>query len=296
MSQAPETTAEQTAIIDLDSVESGTSLWEDAWNRLRKNKLTMFGFLSPNELIVGAREVLWGPAVGFVVSVILLLGACCFVAGCLRSLGEQRPRSQTLRLLGVLVALQLLYSAATIGITFDRHLLILLPTCVVLFAGSVGSRARWRPALAGLVLLPFAFYGVAGTHDVHAFSRAAERMGSELLQAGVDPRFIDAGYAFDGWHMYERSVAELRLPGSRSLAEADAWYLHSVIPRIRPRYLVSLSPSMEVETWAEAVSPWAVGYAFMPRIEQYRVRKQESYLGFWPAGRRPIYLLENPRR
>jgi oligopeptide transport system permease protein len=29
--------------IDLDSVESGTSLWEDAWNRLKKNKLAMFG-------------------------------------------------------------------------------------------------------------------------------------------------------------------------------------------------------------------------------------------------------------
>ena len=42
MTQSSETTAEQ-SIIDLDSVESGTSLWEDAWNRLQQNKLAMFG-------------------------------------------------------------------------------------------------------------------------------------------------------------------------------------------------------------------------------------------------------------
>jgi len=39
MSQAKRQAVE----IDLDSIESGTSLWRDAWTRLRKNKLAMFG-------------------------------------------------------------------------------------------------------------------------------------------------------------------------------------------------------------------------------------------------------------
>ncbi len=36
-------TTGQTPINDLGNIESGTSLWEDAWHRLQKNKLAMFG-------------------------------------------------------------------------------------------------------------------------------------------------------------------------------------------------------------------------------------------------------------
>jgi len=43
MTQTSAPVPEQTEIIDLDSVESGTSLWQDAWNRLQQNKLAMFG-------------------------------------------------------------------------------------------------------------------------------------------------------------------------------------------------------------------------------------------------------------
>ncbi len=43
MSQVPESSSVQVDIIDLDSVESGTSLWADAWMRLRQNKLAIFG-------------------------------------------------------------------------------------------------------------------------------------------------------------------------------------------------------------------------------------------------------------
>ena len=30
--------------IDLEAIESGTSLWQDAWHRLRKNKLALVSF------------------------------------------------------------------------------------------------------------------------------------------------------------------------------------------------------------------------------------------------------------
>ncbi len=50
---------EQTVISDLDSVESGTSLWEDAWNRLQKNKLAMFGLCVVSFMIVIALLTPW---------------------------------------------------------------------------------------------------------------------------------------------------------------------------------------------------------------------------------------------
>ena len=30
--------------VDLDSIESGTSLWQDAWHRLRKNHMALISF------------------------------------------------------------------------------------------------------------------------------------------------------------------------------------------------------------------------------------------------------------
>jgi oligopeptide transport system permease protein len=58
MTQAAETTAEQ-IIIDLDSVESGTSLWEDAWNRLKQNKLAMFGLCVVSFMVIIALITPW---------------------------------------------------------------------------------------------------------------------------------------------------------------------------------------------------------------------------------------------
>jgi oligopeptide transport system permease protein len=52
MTQASESTSDQSEIIDLDSVESGTSLWEDAWHRLQKNKLAMFGLCVVSFMII----------------------------------------------------------------------------------------------------------------------------------------------------------------------------------------------------------------------------------------------------
>ena len=52
-------TAEQTVTIDLDSIESGTSLWEDAWNRLKKNKLAIFGLCVISSTVLIALLTPW---------------------------------------------------------------------------------------------------------------------------------------------------------------------------------------------------------------------------------------------
>ena len=51
--------AEQLPIKDLDSIESGTSLWEDAWNRLKKNRLAMFGLTVVSFMVVIALLTPW---------------------------------------------------------------------------------------------------------------------------------------------------------------------------------------------------------------------------------------------
>jgi len=58
MTQSSETSAAQN-LIDLDSIESGTSLWEDAWNRLQQNKLAMFGLYVVSFMIIIALITPW---------------------------------------------------------------------------------------------------------------------------------------------------------------------------------------------------------------------------------------------
>ena len=55
MSQAKRQAVE----IDLDSIESGTSLWRDAWTRLRKNKLAMFGLFTVSFMSIIAILTPW---------------------------------------------------------------------------------------------------------------------------------------------------------------------------------------------------------------------------------------------
>jgi len=50
---------EQAALIDLDNVEAGTSLWEDAWMRLQKNRLAMFGLCIVSFMIIIALLTPW---------------------------------------------------------------------------------------------------------------------------------------------------------------------------------------------------------------------------------------------
>jgi len=58
MTQSSETSAAQN-LINLDSIESGTSLWEDAWNRLQQNKLAMFGLYVVSFMIIIALITPW---------------------------------------------------------------------------------------------------------------------------------------------------------------------------------------------------------------------------------------------
>ena len=145
-----------------------------------------------------------------------------------------------------------------------------------------------------IVLL--ALYGIAGAHDLHAISRTAFRAGEDLRARGVDPQNIDAGFAFDGWHMFRRSLDELRQglpPLVRQDGEVhDAAYLHKLIPRIRTRHVVSLSATIDSEKWQDALAPWARRSALGPRLTAYDVRQEYRYRRYWPWGEGTLYVLE----
>jgi len=271
------------------------------------NKITRFGFLSPNELIVGAREVLWGPELAWGLSVALLVAGAVFVLrwsaapqGEAAEADSQVFRTAAFRLLSLYLALVLGYSALTFGIVFDRHLLVLAPPALLLLAGGLDPLESFRPVRFALCLLPLAFYDIAATHDVHAFSRAAFAAGRDLVEQGVDVSDIDAGYAFDGWHMYERSWADdsehptLRRARHSRDGGTDPWYVHGVTPGVRTKYMISLSRRMEFARWREG-QPWWSHLFGRPRLQAYRVLDQRSYRSYWPWRRSPLYVLVDRR-
>ncbi|MGE0122817.1 MAG: ArnT family glycosyltransferase [Vicinamibacterales bacterium] len=83
----------------------------------------------------------------------------------------------------------------------DRYVLVLLPVLVALALGratvpTVGLRAGW--ALAAV----YAVVAVVGTRDTLRFHEAVRDEWQALVDAGVPPGDIDAGYVWNGWMLY----------------------------------------------------------------------------------------------
>ncbi len=243
------------------------------------NCFTQFGFFPENEFILGERPVLWPSWVPWAFSLAGLV-ALAVILRVAFGVGESRAPDRggeaeyrLTRLLVVLLALQLTYLVATTPIQYDRHLLLTCPTAITLFAILVRNvgQVRWIPFCIGLA--PFALYGLAATHDIHAISRTAWKAGDELLADGVPADRLDAGYAFTCWHMYERS----READTRPSRTEDAWWIERLTPAVTPRYVVSLSNPIR------------------STLQPYEVHRAYQYWAFWPWGWRTIWVLEVKR-
>jgi hypothetical protein len=83
----------------------------------------------------------------------------------------------------------------------DRYLIVLLPIVVAL---ALGERQRHVevPRLAYVALAVFAMVAVAGTRDALRFNQSVRDSWQALVESGVRPSDIDAGYAWNGWVLY----------------------------------------------------------------------------------------------
>jgi 4-amino-4-deoxy-L-arabinose transferase-like glycosyltransferase len=251
------------------------------------NKLTQFGFLSLNEVIVGDRPLLWGHAVAWAVTIVLALALIGFVGVLLQKGAEvlRPPAPAALRFVAVLGALQFFYLLVTVRIVFDRHLLMVLPTALLLVAGLTRDLTMNRAA-PGLVLAFLALYGLAGTHDVYALSRAAFKAGDSLLARGVTPMSIEGGYAFDGWYTFEAWQQE-KIHRAR---KSDPWWVQALMQGIDSRWLLSLSPSIDEQAYNESRRPWTAPNP--PEIRGYHTVNTVPYSAWLPPGKRELFVLE----
>lgn len=264
-----------------------------------RNVITPYGLSCPNEFVVGDRDLLWGKGTGWTISVASLLGMLLLLRRVVDEPVEALLPARTVgrRLASILLAVQLAYLFATAPILFDRHLLMLLPTGIIVFCLTGDGLARlvgWRLIVC---LIPLWLYSVTTTHDLHSLSRAASRAGDELIKQGIDPLQVNAGYAFDCWHTYERrksGIINQPVPPWwvknhwKELLEVQPSLAFSIDTRSRD-WWAGYIPQSTATRFAVSTSP---PKRFSPDANVYRVNDRRPYANWWPFETKYVYFLE----
>lgn len=87
----------------------------------------------------------------------------------------------------------------------DRYFLPLLPLVVCLLLWALRG-IRIAMPVAWVATVCMTLYAVAGTHDYLGWQRATWKMAREAHQDGVAYTRLDAGFAWDTYHLYEYSL------------------------------------------------------------------------------------------
>jgi hypothetical protein len=114
----------------------------------------------------------------------------------------------------------------------DRYLIVLLPVVVALALGGRQHGAE-VPRLAWIAMAIFATVALVGTRDALRFNQSLRDNWQALVDSGVQPSDIDAGYAWNGWWLYAHPE---NLPDGLT-AQDVPW----ITTHRRPDYILSKS-------------------------------------------------------
>ena len=106
-----------------------------------------------------------------------------------------------------------LYGAFSIGLCFvfwffyDRYYLPLVPAAIAIALVADGAAAAplvpRRATVAATLLAALLLLDVSGTRDMLEYARAVGDARARLVAAGIPWRDIEAGYAENGWNLYD---------------------------------------------------------------------------------------------
>jgi hypothetical protein len=133
----------------------------------------------------------------------------------------------------------------------DRYLIVLLPIIVALALG-VRQHRTAVPRLAWAVTAVFAVVAIVGTRDALRFNQGVRDSWQALVDSGVRPSDIDAGYAWTGWALYAHPENL-----SRGQTVQDVPWITS---KRRPTYILSKAPITGYDVAREVAwtddAPW----------------------------------------
>ncbi len=212
----------------------------------------------------GTRPILLPDTARLCLTLAVLLACFAVVMAAVRSRREPIPVGaqtevswRTLTVLTVpflLAYLLLLMPRAAFSQPYDRYSLPLIAVGLVplvrLYQQVFGAR---RPGVAVVLVVIFAAYSMATTHDAFAMYNGTHQAMQQMLRQGVPAHAIDAGWETDGWTQIVEGgyVHDLRLNlkedqglrpdvGSRPCP----FEVHYLFPVVRPTYALAFQPNV----------------------------------------------------
>jgi len=185
---------------------------------LYQNVISEFGFLKENEVLLGQRQVIFGPmlnriisfsgTVAFVLAVPRLVGLLSVARHAAPDLTDkdvQRSQQSTRqysfgRVLITASVIYLLFVVYRGGNVFDRYTLPAIPGLFlyILKASPIDASMARRYAAVAMVII-FATVSITLTHDYFRWRESAWNAGESLVHNGIPAADIQAGYEWNGW-------------------------------------------------------------------------------------------------
>jgi len=122
-------------------------------------------------------------------------------------------------------------------ISLDRYLLPMLPFIVLIAVWAVDDR-ELLPLLAWPAVAAVALFSIAGTRDILVFQSDVWQIARQLNAAGVPSTRLDAGYAWDAYHLWEFSYQNHLEPRSVN----GPWWVMSYAQATDSTYVIAGAP------------------------------------------------------
>jgi hypothetical protein len=196
--------------------------------------------------VPGARKMLttiaWIPDVVTIVSI-----AAAAVLGlilCRRIVSESTPERAAAGLLAMVGLWQMVgvlpasYHYINRGGSLDRYLLPLFPIVIAIALWALRD-VRLVTPVAWLAVACLAAFSTAGARDYLVYIDAVWDMAETANEMGIPNTKIDAGSAWDGYHLYYNKQEQ---PGTPVMTENPPWWVRLYARSTDSTYLVSTNP------------------------------------------------------
>ncbi len=219
--------------------------------------------LGPEDLI-GGRPLLLGPSAADWLTAICAVASLAIVLALGHTLVRRGAATVPARrpAAGLVLAVLLWQIVGTLPPSFhfrnwagsvDRYLLPVLPLAVCLGLWALGrARPCWPAAWAVVAVL--GLFAVAGTRDFLVFQGATWDLARQANALGIENIRLDAGASWDGYHLYEYSVAT---NSPQRTPEGRPWWVDLFAPATDSSYVIASVPLQDaaIVRWVE-YSSW----------------------------------------
>ncbi len=196
--------------------------------------------------VLGSRPILLDLEMRSALTVVCLVASLLLALVAARSLGApaspERSRAAIVLAIGLGQVVGVMppsyhYLGWAAG-SLDRYLLPLVPVALALALWGLRD-VRISLPLGWVIAAVLALFAIAGTRDYLVFMRSVWALGEEAVAEGVPLDRLDAGSAWDGYHLYEfgrENRVRSRTP------KGGPWWVYFYAPATDSAYVVSGKP------------------------------------------------------